>query len=51
MFYFEVDEGGEYKFKKIVKMVDNKFEIKQKGYLNLENTLKLLANLIWYKKS
>ena len=41
-----MDEGGECKLEKIIRMVDNKFKIKQKGYLNLENILELLINLI-----
>ena len=46
MFYYEADKGGEYKFERIVRMVNNKFKIKWKGYLSLENTLELLANLV-----
>ena len=30
-------------------MINDKFKVKQKRYLNLENTLELLANLIWCK--
>ena len=45
-----MNKDGEYKLKKVIKMVDNKFEVKWKRYLNLKNTLKLLINLIWYKR-
>ena len=45
-----MDEGGKYKFKKIIRVVGGRFEVKQKGYLNLKNILKLLANLIQCKK-
>ena len=41
-----MDEGGEYKFEKVIRIVDNRFKIKWKKYLNLENTLELLANLV-----
>ena len=46
MFYYKANKGGEYKFKKIIRIMNNKFEVKWKGYPNLKNTLKLLANLI-----
>ena len=46
IFYYKVDDSREYKFKKIIKIRGNKFEIKWKGYLNLENILELLENLI-----
>ena len=46
-----MDKSGEYKLKKIIKMVNDKFEVKWKKYLNLKNILKLLANLIQYKKN
>ena len=41
-----MNKSGKYKLKKIIKIINNRFKIKWKKYLNLKNTLKPLANLI-----